>query len=412
METKTENKTLRAFLLGFIALVLLVCAFGGGLAAGTFLPALRGTDTSSPSTSSGDQASTTPTDLTTLFAPFWEAWDLVHENYYIQPVDDGALLDGAIRGMMDALPDAHSTYLDPQETSDANVHMQGSYAGIGAYVDTEAEYLTIIRPIPGSPAEAVGLQSGDMVIAVDGEDVTGMDGSSVRMKVLGEAGTDVVLTIVRGEEAPFDVTITRAVITIPSVESRMLDNNIAYIKITIFGENTAQDFNDQLAVLMEQNPDGIILDLRDNTGGYLTAAVSVASQFIPSGPVVFERERDGTLTPYEASGDGLAYDVPVMILVNDYTASASEIVSGALQDTGRGQLVGVTTYGKGTVQLWFPLSNSGTVRVTIAEWLTPNERTIHEVGLTPDLVVEMTAEDYAAGLDPQLDAAIQALTNP
>lgn len=409
MESKSENKTLRSFLLGFVVLVLVVCAFGGGLATGTFLPVMRGTVTTTPITSNGDQTGTTATDQEALFAPFWQAWDLVHENYYIQPVDDVALLDGAIRGMVDALPDAHSTYLDPQESTDANSEMQGSYAGIGAYVDTEAEFLTIVRPIPGSPAEAKGLQAGDMVIAVDGEDVTGMDGASVRMKVLGEPGTDVVLTIVRGEEAPFDVTITRAVITIPSVESRMLDGNIGYIKISIFGENTAQDFEEQLGVLMEQNPDGIILDLRDNTGGYLTAAISIASQFISSGPVVIERERGGTLTPYEASGDGIAYDVPVMVLVNNYTASASEIVSGALQDTGRGQLVGVTTYGKGTVQLWFSLSNSGTIRVTIAEWLTPNERTIHEVGLTPDIIVEMTQEDYNAGLDPQLDAAIEAL---
>ena len=410
METKTGNNTLRSIVLVAVVLVLTVCSFGGGVAAGNLIPSMRMIQQPASPTSEAPVGADPSTDQDALFAPLWEAWDLVHENYYLQPVDDVALVDGMLNGMLDALPDAHSSYMNPQESEDANAEMQGSYAGIGAYVDTEAEYLTIVRPIPGSPAEAAGLQAGDMVIAVDGEDVTGMEGSAVRLKVLGEAGTDVVLTIVRDQQAPFDVTITRAVITIPSVESRMLDGNIAYVKITVFGENTAQDFKEQLGALMEQDPDGIILDLRDNTGGYLTAAVTVASQFVSDGVIVYERERDGTMTPFEATGNGVATgDTPLVVLVNGYTASASEIVSGAIQDTGRGQLLGTTTYGKGTVQLWFSLSNNGTIRVTIAEWLTPNQRTIHEVGLTPDIVVEMTTEDYQAGLDPQLDAAVEAL---
>jgi carboxyl-terminal processing protease len=405
MENKTENKTLRSILIGVVMFVLVVCAFGGGIAATNLIPSLRIPQTASPSITNSDQTSST--DLNTLFAPFWQAWELVHQNYLVQPLDDTALMQGAIRGMMQALGDQHSSYMDPQEFSDATTDMQGSYAGIGAYVDTEAKYLTIVRPMPGSPAEAAGLVAGDQVIAIDGLDVTSLDAASVRLKVLGEAGTDVVLTILRGEQEPFDVSITRAVITIPSVESKMLDNNIAYIKISVFGDSTSRDFRDQLSTLMAQNPDGLILDLRDNTGGYLNTAIDVASQLIPSGTIVIERYGDGTQTPYEATGNGIATDVPLVVLVNGYSASASEIVAGAVQDSGRGKLVGVTTYGKGSVQNWIPLDNNqGAVRITIAEWLTPNGRTIHKIGLTPDVVVEMTADDYAAGLDPQLAAAV------
>jgi carboxyl-terminal processing protease len=246
-------------------------------------------------------------------------------------------------------------------------------------------------------------------------DVTGVDPAAVRLKVLGEPGTVVILTIVRGEQEPFDVTITRAVITIPSVESEMLDNQIGYIKISVFGEETAQDLHDQLSAIMDQNPRGLIIDLRDNTGGYLNTAVSVASEFIPNGIIMYEQFGDGSRTTYEAEPGGLATDpdLPVIFLVNGYSASASEIVAGAIQDTGRGKLLGETTYGKGSVQTWIPLSNAeGAVRVTIARWLTPDEHTIDKIGLTPDIEVIMTNEDYTAGLDPQLDAAIDWILNP
>jgi carboxyl-terminal processing protease len=192
----------------------------------------------------------------------------------------------------------------------------------------------------------------------------------------------------------------------------MLDNNIAYIQITVFGENTASDFHDQLSQLMAQNPQGLILDLRDNTGGCLDAGIAVASEFIDQGVIVSELFGDGTKNPYDANPGGVATTIPMTVLVNAYTASASEIVSGAIQDYGRGKLVGVTTYGKGSVQYWLPISDGGTVRVTIAKWLTPNGRTIDKIGLTPDVVVERTVEDYNAGLDPQLDAAVQLLLTP
>jgi carboxyl-terminal processing protease len=211
----------------------------------------------------------------------------------------------------------------------------------------------------------------------------------------------------------------RAQIVVPSVTSKMLANNIAYIQISTFGDSTASDLHKQLAALMAQNPNGLILDLRYDGGGLLEIAVSVASEFIPNGVIVTEKSGNGTLTAHNAKPGGLATNksLPMIVLVNAYSASASEIVAGALQDTGRAKLLGVTTYGKGTAQFWIPLSNNktdnqGAVAVTIARWLTPNGRTIDKKGLTPDIVVPMTTDDVKAGKDPQLDAAVKQLTNP
>ena len=408
-----ENKTLRVVLLLFAAILLVACSFGGGFAAGHFLPASA--TTTRVATANPDQGGT-PSDLQSLFIPFWEAWNIVHQEYVDQPVNDTALMEGAISGMMQALGDPHSAYMNPQEFTDATSQLAGSYAGIGALVDTNGQLLTITKPFPNSPAEKAGLQAGDQVIALDGQDVTSLLPEAVRQKVLGPEGTTVTLTIQRPEqEAPFDVKITRAIIVVPSVTSQMLDNKIAYVQITTFGDSTASDLHKQLGSLMAQKPKALILDLRNNGGGYLDTGVQVASEFISSGVIVSEKAGDGSLTPFQAIKGGLAtsQSLPLIVLVNGFSASASEIVAGALQDTGRAKLLGETTYGKGTVQNWVPLSdNQGAVRVTIARWLTPNGNTIDKKGLTPDIVVKMTTDDINANLDPQLDAAVKQLSNP
>jgi carboxyl-terminal processing protease len=410
-----KNKTFRVLLVVFAAIVLVVCSFGGGFAVGHFLPNLAAVAPNPAATINPNQGGT-PSDLQKLFIPFWEAWNIVHQQYVDQPVNDITLMEGAISGMMQSLGDAHSTYMSPREYTDATSQLAGSYAGIGALVDTNGQLLTITKPFPGSPAEKVGLQSGDQVIALDGQDVTGLLPEAVRQKVLGPEGTTVTLTIQRpGQEAPFDVKITRAIIIVPSVTSKMLDGNIAYIQISTFGDSTATDLHKQLASLMAQKPKALILDLRNNGGGYLETGISVASEFISSGVIVSEKAGDDSLTPYKAIKGGLAtnQNLPMVVLVNGFSASASEIVAGALQDTGRAKLLGETTYGKGTVQNWVPLSdNQGAVRVTIARWLTPKGNTIDKKGLTPDIVVKMTTEDINANIDPQLDAAVKQLSNP
>jgi carboxyl-terminal processing protease len=242
--------------------------------------------------------------------------------------------------------------------------------------------------------------------------MTGIDPELVRRKVLGPAGAPVVLTIAReGEAETFDVTLTRATVVLKSVNYEMLDGQIAYVEVTTFGDDTTSELKKALTDLMAQNPKGLILDLRNNGGGYLITAIEVVSQFIGDNQVImYEQFGDGSRETYNALPGGLALDVPMVVLVNEGSASASEITAGALQDYGRAQLVGVTTYGKGSVQTWNELDNNqGAVRVTIARWLTPKERLIHEVGLTPDVVVEITDEDVDAGRDPQLEKAIELL---
>jgi carboxyl-terminal processing protease len=415
-----KNKTLRILLVVFVAIVLVVCSFGGGFAAGHFLP--FGSRPTQLASTDGNQAGSTgsqggtPAELTQLFIPFWEAWKIVHQEFVDQPLNDTTLMQGAISGMMQSLGDEHSTFMTPQDFKEANSLLAGSYAGIGSLVDTSGQFLTITKPYPNSPAEKAGLLPGDQIIAVDGKDVSSLLPEAVRQKVLGAEGTTVKLTIQRPDQSePFDVQITRAIIVVPSVTSKMLDNGIAFVQISTFGETTTKDLHKQLAALLAKKPRGLILDLRDNGGGYLDTGISVASEFISSGLIVSEKSGDGTVTPNEAIRGGLATDksLPMIVLVNGYSASASEIVAGALQDTGRAKLLGETTYGKGTVQNWVPLSNDqGAVRVTIARWLTPKGNTIDKKGLTPDIVVKLTADDVKAKLDPQLDAAVKQLTNP
>lgn len=415
------NKTLKAVLLVLAVALVGLGSFAGGFVTGHLMPfgtssqfSFSEPPTTEPNpTTSPEQQAATPEDVQALFAPFWEAWNLVHENYVDQPVDDIALMRGAINGMMQALGDQHSTYMDPEDYKQANESLEGSYEGIGAYVDTTADYLTITSPIPDSPADKAGLRPGDKIIAIDGEDMTGIDAELARRKVLGPAGTTVVLTVLReGENQPIDFSIVRDRITIASATGEMLEGDIAYIQVTTFGGNTMPELQAALDELMPQNPKAIILDLRNNGGGYLQTSVEVTSQFLGEGVVLYEQYGDGTRTTYDVLPGGQATDtsIPMIVLINEGSASASEIVAGALQDTGRAKLLGTVSYGKGSVQNWIPLSgDNGAVRVTIAKWLTPNENTIHEIGLTPDYPVELTEEDRQAEKDPQLDEAIKIL---
>jgi carboxyl-terminal processing protease len=411
------NKTLKTGLVLLVTILVVLSSFAGGFVVGHLAPivgmpgGMEQPIAITAPTPSSDQQTATPLDLQTLFKPFWETWTIVHENYVDQPVDDLKLMRGAIRGMMEALGDEHSSYMDPETYQQANAELEGEYEGIGAFVDTTTEFLTITSPMPDSPAERAGLQPGDQVVAIDGEDMTGIDAELARRKVIGPEGTTVHLTILR-EGAPelLEFDIVREKIVMKSATGEMLDNGLAYVQVTTFGDRTTSELLATLSELMAQNPNGIILDLRNNGGGYLQTSVEVASQFLRKGVVLYEKYGDGKRTTYEVIPGGLATDVPMVVLINEGSASASEIVAGALQDQGRAKLVGVNSYGKGSVQNWIPLSDEqGVVRVTIAKWLTPNEHTINSVGLTPDIVVELIKEDFQANRDPQLDVAEQAL---
>lgn len=397
------NKSLKTILIVFLIVAGLSAAFYAGMWVG------NGSETGKQQPT--NYLSSSDPELATLFSPFFEAWNIVHEQYIDQPVDDVKLMQSAIGGMMEGLGDKHSSYMDPETYQQVNAPLMGSYTGIGAWVDTSGESLVIIAPMPGSPAEAAGILSGDTVIAIDGKDMTGVDPNVVLQSILGPADTKVTLTITReGVDEPLEITITRATIEIPVIEYEMLDNNIGYIYLSQFSVNAGEEVRKALNDLMAQNPQGLILDLRDNTGGFLDAAFDVTSAFIEVGPIMIEETGDGAKQTYSAYGNAIAPDIPLVVLVNGGSASASEITAGAIQDRGRGMLVGTTTYGKGSVQNWIELEgDNGAIRVTIARWLTPNGKQINDIGLTPDVVVDYTQADADAGIDPQREKAIEIL---
>ncbi len=414
-----RSKGMLYFTGGVIALILLASTCATGYFVGhTVLPNNQSSgDTSSllqvtPNEADLSTTASNPDDLKQLFNPFWQSWQIVHDQYVDQPVDDEALMQGAIRGMLESLGDPHTSYMDSFQFNQANIPLDGEYEGIGAWVDPTGQYLTIVSPMPGSPAEKVGLKPGDQIIAIDGQDMNGVDGELVIRQVLGPAGTTVKLTINReGLSEPFDVDVIRANIIVPSTDSKMLEGNIAYVHLLTFGDKSTSELRQALKDLLAQEPVGLIFDLRNNGGGALKTAIEVASEFVGDGVIMYEEYGNDTRDTYSAIKGGLATQVPLIVLINEGTASASEIVAGAIQDHGRGPLVGTTSFGKGSVQNWIPLKDDqGAIRVTIARWLTPDGRTIHEIGLQPDVVVELTDEDIQAGKDPQLDKAIELIT--
>lgn len=410
-------------MIGIVAgLAITAAAFSAGAIVGNlFLPKpevdwLNRLPHTSPVKEHNDENSSDTTSVSIprdeLFQPFWETWDIVHEQFIDQPVNDVAMMRGAISGMLDSLGDAHTGFMDPDQYFQANLPLEGEYEGIGAWVDTTSDFLTIISPMPDSPAEDAGLLPGDEVIKIDGVDMTGLDGSLVIRKVLGPAGSKVVLTIRREDVAElFDVTIIREKIIVPSVDSRMLENNLGYVQILTFGQDTRDELRENLESILDENPDGLVVDLRNNGGGYLQTAVEVASEFISNNVVLYEDYgSDEDPDEFQALKGGLATEIPMVLLVNEGSASASEIVAGAIQDHERGPLIGATTFGKGSVQNWIELTNNqGAVRVTIARWLTPDKRQINDTGLEPNFLVEFTEEDFENELDPQLDKAIEVL---
>jgi carboxyl-terminal processing protease len=362
------------------------------------------------------------------FAPLCEAYDKLKEQF-VDQLDDEQLAEGAIKGLFEyGVKDPFSGYMAPDEYQRALGSLSGEFSGIGAEMSVKnlenpddlasctqlsaTCVLVVVAPLADSPAEAAGLQPGDVVLAIDG---TGVEGSTLQDevgKVRGEAGTDVTLTLQRGERT-FDLTITRAKITAREVTSRMLEGKIGYIGLHGFSPASADQFHAALQGLLDDGAVAIVFDLRGNPGGYIDAAQKIASEFIGSGLIFTQESSGGEKKRWEATGDGLATDpdLPLVALVNKGSASASEIVAGALKDTGRATIIGQPTYGKNTVQVWAPLANDGGVRITISRWFTPNHHSVAPDGVQPDIVVEIpdgTPDDQ----DLVLDRAIQELTAP
>lgn len=339
----------------------------------------------------------------------WEAWQIIETEFDGELPTDEELSHAAIRGMLETLGDDFTRYAPPAAAERMREDLQGSFEGIGAFVRENEEGLTeIARPMDGQPADQAGLEAGDVVIGVDGESVIGRSLDEVIALIRGPRGSEVVLTIRRADVAdPFDVTIVRERIEIPVIETRMLEEGIGYIWLTSFNRNAEAQLEAALQQLLAEDPQGIIFDLRDNPGGYLDQSVAVADLFLPEGVVLYERSATYGLDETYRSDDGdLAEEIPLVVLVNAGSASASEIVAGAIRDNGRGLLVGETTFGKGSVQQSHTLSDGSELRVTVARWYIPSNQSIDETGIAPDIEVP-TPEDLGGEEDPQLERAIE-----
>jgi carboxyl-terminal processing protease len=382
----------------FQASFLLVAVFIGGFVLGNQrIVSLAQSDTVAPAGS--DQ----------VFEPFWQVYNLIQSNY-LEDVDSSVLVDGAINGMVDALDDQFSGYMDPSVYDLINQDLSGEINGIGVVIETveDTEEIRVVQILDGTPADMAGLLPGDIFAKVDGEDVAGMSQLELAGRVRGPEGTTVVITVKRGDGLT-DFTIIRAKITIPTVESRLLDNNIGYVKLNDFNVHAREQVDLALETLDVDNLDGLVFDLRGNPGGLLSSAIDITSAFIKDGTILVEDFGDGNEQVYSANGSYIGVSIPMVVLVDGNSASASELVAGALQDRDRATIIGETTFGKGTVQTWQSLVNGGGVRLTIARWLTPDRHWIHELGITPDVVVEWPDEDRDSEIDPQLQAAIDHL---
>jgi carboxyl-terminal processing protease len=353
-----------------------------------------------------------PSQAPAEFKIFWEAWNLAQEHFVDQKaLEPLKMTRGAIKGMLASLGDPHTGYVDPQHYQFEQSDLQGSFSGIGAHVGIQNRQLTVIAPIEGSPAEKAGIRAGDKILAVDGASTSAMSLGEAVSKIRGPAGSKVVLTILHPEaRRPVDIEIIRAEIQLPSVSSRQLPDDISYLRIAFFSERTNEEAVSKLQEILKRHPRGLILDLRNDPGGLLDETIDLASQFLEGGTVVaYQVDRDGKETPFVAKGGGLATDIPLVVLVNKGSASASEILAGALQDAGRAVLIGEETFGKGAVNRFYPLSDGSAVYITFARWVTPKRRQIEGKGLLPDIEVPLTEEDIKAGRDPQLDRAIEYL---
>lgn len=393
----STSRTTKIFLLAAVITALLICAFAVGV-GGTWLLFHNRTATA---------------DEAAEFGVFWEAWHLVEDHFYGDLPNMQQLAWGAIRGALETLDDPHTSFLEPRPRQREREELSGRFGGIGAYVSQTEDGSIVLDPMPDLPAEAAGVQKGDAVIQVDDTEITPeMTVDDVVTLVRGQVGTIVRLTLRReGQTEPIVVEIERQEIPSPSVEWRMLEDTdgIGYVRLLLFSSRTVKELTEAIQDLEAQGLSGLVVDLRGNGGGLLDAAIDVSSKFLADGVVVYEVDKDGQEKAYNVTGGPTLGETPLVLLVDGGTASASEIVAGALQDRNRAVLVGQKTYGKASVQQVFDLSDGSSVHITSAKWLTPERRQIDGEGLAPDYEIGISEEDREQGLDPQLDRAIQYL---
>ena len=395
-----STRWLRYGLLAVLVALVVGASFGAGVGLGLYVAPEQ------------NQPSGVAAEQQEQFGIFWEAWEIVERDFF-HPDREPQALDmtyGAIRGMVASMGDPNTLFVEPAQTSIWEQDLQGEFEGIGATVNMEDGRLVIIQPLPSSPAEKAGLLPNDIVLTVDGLSIEGIELLEAISLIRGPEGTVVILGISReGRDGVFDVSVERGRIELATLDAELLDDGIAYVRLLEFNGRADSLMRSALERLMDQEPKGLIIDLRSNPGGFLGTAVDIGSQFIDKGIILIERSKNGVEREHRARKGGLATEVPLVVLVDGGSASASEIVAAAVQDHKRGILVGQPTHGKGSVQNTHHLSDGSSIRVTVSRWYTPNDREISPQGLTPDIAVEMTAEDMAQGRDPQLARAREYL---
>lgn len=345
------------------------------------------------------------------FNLFWKVWDTLKENY----VDRGEITDkkmfyGALQGMVSSLGDPYTVFMEPKDAQEFADDLAGTFEGIGAEIGIKKDILTIIAPLPDMPAEKAGLKAGDKVYAINGEATAGMTIDEAVQKIRGKKGTTVTLSISRdGMEDVKDFVVNRDTIVVKSVRTTMRDDKIMVIKISNFNGDTEALFNQATEEVIAANPKGVILDLRNDPGGYLDTAIEVASEWVEDKLVVTEKYSEEKDIKHLSRGRARLKSFPTVVLVNQGSASASEIVAGALKDYGLATILGKQTFGKGSVQTLMNLEDGSSIKITVAKWLTPNGVNINKEGISPDEEVDLTLEDFTANEDPQLDRAIEII---
>lgn len=382
------------------AVILIAAIFVAGFAVGTI------------NSVSVAQSRVVIGDTDEAFAPLWEVFNTIQASYVDSAdIDVPLLVNGAITGMVESLGDRYSNYIDPSAFDRFNSDLSGNFEGIGVVIETnpDTNEIYVTNVLRGSPALGAGVLPGDIFYSVDGTLIEGLDQTALASLVRGPAGSTVNITFKRGTEL-INLAIVRARIELPNVETDILDNNIAYVSLNNFNSVAVNQIRQALEEVDVNNRNGLVFDLRGNPGGLLSSAIDVGSLFIRDGVLLYETFADGSEQTFEVNGNYANINVPIVVLVNENSASASELVAGAIKDRGAGTLIGETTFGKGTVQTIQPLSNGGGLRLTIARYLLPSRQWIHDVGVVPDIAIDYDPfEDGATG-DLQLEAAIRFLS--
>jgi len=349
------------------------------------------------------------------FSLFWDVWNYL-EDYYVKSsnLDNQQMIYGAIGGLVNSLNDPYSVFLTPEDAQKFNEDVKGSFSGIGIEIGMKDNVLTVIAPIKDTPAFRAGLRAGDKILAIDNELTDGLILDEAVKKIRGERGTTVTLTIMRDSfNEPKDFVIERDIINVPALELSFLDNNIAYLQLLNFNENSAEEFYEAAIQINNKKSPGIILDLRNNPGGYLEISVDIASYFLDKGEIVLrEKGNDNREKLYYSSEKKPSLkEIPLVILTNEGTASAAEILAGALRDNRNIKIIGEKSFGKGSVQSLLPLKDNSMLKITVAEWFTPNGTAINDKGLEPDIKITLTEDDWNNNKDPQLDKAKEIIKN-